>query len=81
VSNDDEYNQLIEQISFNIRKYRKKRGFSQVDMEQFGFDVKNYQKIEYGKHHYSLHTVFKLSRAFKCSIDDLINEPKPGRKS
>lgn len=49
-------------------------------MEDFGFDMKNYQKIEYGTHHYSLHTVFKLSRAFECAIDDLIQEPKPRKK-
>lgn len=51
MSKEDEYNELIKQISLNIREYRMKRGLSQLDMEQFGFDVKNYQKIEYGKHH------------------------------
>ena len=81
MSNEVEYSKLIKQISLNIKKFRKKCGLSQVDMEQFGFDVKNYQKIEYGNHHYSLHTVFKLSRAFDCSIDDLINESRSRKKS
>lgn len=80
MSKEDEYDELIKQISLNIRGFRTKRGLSQLDMEQFGFDVKNYQKIEYGKHHYSLHTVFKLSRAFDCSIEDLIHEPKVRRR-
>lgn len=81
MSKEKEYTDLIKQISTNIKVHRKKLGLSQVEMEKFGFDVKNYQKIEYGNHHYSLHTVFRLSRAFGCPIDDLINEPKVRRRS
>lgn len=55
---------------------RKRCGFTQAKMIDFGFDIKNYQKLEYGKHQFSLYTIFRLSRAFDCSIDDLINEPK-----
>lgn len=73
-SKEDEYDDLIKRIALNIRAYRKAKGLSQIDMEQFGFDVKNYQKIEYGNHHFSLHTIFKLSRAFGCSIEQLVNE-------
>lgn len=80
MSNEDEYSKLIQNIAENIKKQRKKCGFTQAQMIEFGFDVKNYQKLEYGKHQFSLHTVFRLSKAFGCSIVDLINEPKVQKK-
>lgn len=80
MSNEDEYSKLIQNIAENIKKHRKKCGFTQAQMIEFGFDVKNYQKLEYGKHQFSLHTVFRLSKAFECSIEDLINEPKIQKK-
>lgn len=76
MSNEDDYAKLIKNISENIRSRRKKLGLTQAQMVDFGFDIKNYQKLEYGKHQFSLHTVFRLSRAFNCTIEDLVNEPK-----
>lgn len=74
VSLDKEYALLIKRTSENIVYRRKMLGLTQKDMEKFGFDVKNYQKIEYGVHHYSLFTVFRLSRIFGCSIEELIHD-------
>lgn len=76
MSNEEDYSKLIKNIAENIKAHRKICGFTQIQMIEFGFDVKNYQKLEYGKHQFSLHTVFRLSRAFGCKIEDLINEPK-----
>lgn len=76
MSNEDDYQNLIKNISENIKFYRKKAKLTQSDMVEFGFDIKNYQKLEYGKHQFSLHTVFRLSRAFNCSIEELVNEKK-----
>lgn len=76
MSNEDDYSKLIKNIADNIRSQRKRNGYTQAQMIDFGFDIKNYQKLEYGKHQFSLHTVFRLSRAFNCKIEDLINEPK-----
>ena len=79
MSNEEEYKILIKHIADNIREQRKKNGFTQAQMADFGFDIKNYQKLEYGKHQFSLHTVFRLSIAFNCSIEELVNEPKRKR--
>jgi DNA-binding XRE family transcriptional regulator len=81
VSNEDDYSKLIQNIAENIKSHRKRCGYTQAQMIDFGFDVKNYQKLEYGKHQFSLHTVFRLSRAFGCAIEDLIHEPKVKNKS
>ncbi|MBX2988322.1 MAG: helix-turn-helix transcriptional regulator [Bdellovibrionaceae bacterium] len=81
MSNEEEYAILIKHIADNIRGQRKKNGFTQAQMADFGFDIKNYQKLEYGKHQFSLHTVFRLAMAFNCRIEDLINEPKKIKKS
>lgn len=76
MSEESAYEQLIKIIAQNIRQKRIDLGLTQSDMENFGFQLKNYQKIEYASHHFSLHTVFRLSRAFKCPITDLICEKK-----
>lgn len=81
MSNEDECANLIKHISENIRTQRKIKGFTQAQMGDIGFDIKNYQKLDYGKHQFSLHTVFRLSKAFNCSIEDLINEPKKKKTS
>lgn len=80
VSIESDYEVLIRNISQNIREQRLKCGLTQAQMTQFGFDIKNYQKLEYGKHQFSLHTVFRLSRAFNCPIETLICEPKTRRR-
>ncbi len=81
MSNEDEYKNLIKRIAANIKLQRKKCGLTQAQMIDFGFDIKNYQKLEYGNHQFSLHTAFRFSRAFNCKIDDLINEPKKRKSS
>lgn len=81
MSIEDDYDNLIKKIASNIRTQRKRCGLTQADMAEFGFDVKNYQKIEYGNHHFSLHTVFRLARAFGCSVESLVNESKAHKHS
>lgn len=80
MSNEEDYSKLIKNIAENIKAQRKQCGFTQAQMIDFGFDVKNYQKLEYGNHQFSLHTVFRLSRAFGCRIEDLIHEPRIQKK-
>jgi hypothetical protein len=73
MSVEKDYEKLVVKIAARIRAHRLRCGYSQTDMERFGFDVKNYQKIEYGKS-CSLYTLMRLSRAFRCSIQDIVNE-------
>lgn len=80
MSNEDEYAKLIKQIAANIRAQRLKNGFTQAQMADFGFDIKNYQKLEYGKHQFSLHTVFRLSKAFGCFVEALVKNRKRDAK-
>ena len=75
MSVEKEYERLTKKIGQRIRSHRLKCGFSQADMEKFGFEVKNYQKIEYGKS-CTLYTLFRLSRALRCSIEDIVNDGK-----
>ncbi|WP_373999713.1 hypothetical protein [Bdellovibrio bacteriovorus] len=39
-------------------------------MEDFGFDLRNYQRLEAGNHSPSLYTLHKLALAFRVEISD-----------
>jgi len=64
----DRYEKLIGHTASNIKKMRKSNGFTQSDMEDFGFEIRNYQRIESGKNAPSVYTLFRLAVAFKVDI-------------
>ena len=68
---ENKYQQLLETIAANIKKARKSKGLSQRDMELYGFDLRNYQRLEAGDHSPSLYTLHKLSLIFKVDVSDL----------
>ncbi|WP_374080443.1 hypothetical protein [Bdellovibrio bacteriovorus] len=41
-------------------------------MEDFGFDLRNYQRLEAGSHSPSLYTLHKLSIAFRVEISEFL---------
>ncbi len=49
---------------------RLKRKMTQDDVSEFGVDVKQYQRIERGLVNPKAYTLYKLSKAFKCSVED-----------
>ena len=64
------YDKLLNKIAFNIKRVRKSCGLSQPDMVEKGFDLRNYQRLEAGKHSPSLYTLHKLALAFKTDITE-----------
>lgn len=69
-STEVKYDRLLEKVATNIKRIRKSRGLSQRDMETYGFDLRNYQRLEAGNHSPSLYTVHKLAIAFKVEIEE-----------
>lgn len=65
------YERLLKTIGANIKEHRKLSGLSQADMAQYGFEVRNYQRIESGAHSPSLFTLHKLAEIFSCKMEDL----------
>jgi transcriptional regulator with XRE-family HTH domain len=69
---DSKYDKLLKRIAINIKILRKSRGLSQRNMEAFGFDLRNYQRLEAGKHSPSVYTLHKLALAFRVDITEII---------
>lgn len=64
------YDKVMLRIAENIKKIRKSKGLSQRNMENHGFDLRNYQRLEAGNHSPSLYTLHKLSIAFRVDIGE-----------
>ncbi|MBX9766324.1 MAG: helix-turn-helix domain-containing protein [Bdellovibrionales bacterium] len=64
------YDKLLVKIAKNIKRVRKERKLSQPAMVNFGFDVRNYQRLEAGKHSPSLFTLHKLAVVFKVDMSE-----------
>ncbi|WP_157684765.1 helix-turn-helix domain-containing protein [Bdellovibrio bacteriovorus] len=69
---DLKYDKLLIRIAANIKSLRKAQGLSQRNMEAFGFDLRNYQRLEAGHHSPSLYTLHKLALAFRVDISEII---------
>lgn len=70
---EDSYRKRVRQIAQNIKTARNAKGYTQAQMEKFGFDLRNYQRLESGEHSPSLFTLFKLSKAFNVDLSDLVS--------
>lgn len=71
-STESNYERLLGMISSNIKFKRKERGLTQNDMVDYGFELRNYQRIESGSHSPSLFTLHRLAQIFNCAIDELV---------
>ena len=67
---ETKYQRLLAKIAVNLKRVRKERGFSQKKMEQFGFDLRNYQRLEAGDHSPSLFTLHKLAASLKVDVSE-----------
>ena len=67
---EQKYDNLLTKIALNIKRIRKRRGLSQRDMESFGFDLRNYQRLEAGHHSPSLYTLHKVAIAFRVALPE-----------
>lgn len=60
------------QLARNIKRLRLKAGLVQEDVEEYGVNVKQYQRIERGLVNPKTFTIYKLSKAFKCTPNDIL---------
>jgi transcriptional regulator with XRE-family HTH domain len=59
-------------VGRTIKKYREAKGWTQFDMTEFGFSLRQYQYIEAGERNISLKTILRLAEAFGVSPQELI---------
>ncbi len=71
-STEIKYDKILVKIGANIKKIRAQRNLSQSDMIKHGFELRNYQRLESGKHSPSLFTLHRLALVFDCDITDLL---------
>lgn len=69
-STEAKYNKMLKSVSANLKKIRNSKKLSQSDMTKFGFELRNYQRIESGSHSPSLFTLHRLAIALDCEIKD-----------
>ncbi|MGE0633216.1 MAG: helix-turn-helix domain-containing protein [Pseudobdellovibrionaceae bacterium] len=67
------YNKLLRTIGANLKRMRKSRNLSQADMTGHGFELRNYQRLESGRHSPSLFTLHRLATIFDCEVKDLFS--------
>lgn len=70
VMEDKGYNDLLGAIAANIRKFRKKKGLTQEDMVDHGFNYRYYQKLESGHYSFNLYTLHRLSKVLGNPVKD-----------
>ena len=69
---DQSYDLLLKKIAENIKKARKRKGLTQENMMDYGFNYRHYQKIESGSYSMNLYTLHRLSNIFDVSIRNLL---------
>lgn len=74
-STEVKYIKLLVVVGKNLKAIRKSRNLSQNDMTEFGFELRNYQRLESGRHSPSLYTLHRLATVLKCEIQDFFNTP------
>lgn len=70
MNQEDEYEKLLKKVAKNIKRLRLNKGLTQENMVDFGFNYRHYQRIESGTYSPNLHTIFRLSKIFKSSMDE-----------
>lgn len=67
-----EYVRFLEKLSANIRAFRLKKGLSQEQMAELGFNYRYYQKLESGKYSPSIRTIYKVADALNVTVSELL---------
>lgn len=74
---DSKYSFVKENISINIRKYRKTRKLTQEELAEkadISYDFMRRIESSYGKCGFSVITLYKLAEALDVSIDELVGK-------
>lgn len=67
----------LKQIGENIRKFRKKRKFTQMDLAaSCGFEESSIGRLENGNTNPTIKTLLKLSKALDVKLSDLVRLQK-----
>jgi transcriptional regulator with XRE-family HTH domain len=64
VNIDKEVLKLSKRFATRLKQYRTRKGLTQEDMANFGFNYRHYQRLESGSHAPSLLTLVRLGRIF-----------------
>lgn len=68
-----EFIKLSKRIQQNIRKYRQEQNLTQEQMEDFGLNLRQFQRIENGEtRNITLANLFKISKALNIEVGDLL---------
>lgn len=69
------FQNYLQQVGRNIKAARVRRGFKQTDVEdEIGLTYRHYQSIEAGKVNVTLETLFRLSKLFHVSVEELLKD-------
>ncbi len=66
------FDRFLRRLGKRIKELRVERGLTQEDMMEFGFAWRRYQRIEAGKQPITLRTAYRLAKAFKVTVEDLM---------
>lgn len=70
---DKQLKRFLDNIAKNIRKYRKQRGLTQIQLSTLaGLDRKYLSKMENGLTNPSIRTLYKLSKALGTSLNNFL---------
>lgn len=72
MQHDKDYDKLLKRISQNIRTARESKGLTQEQMSELGFNYRHYQKLESGSYSPSLQTLYRVAKALKIELKQLI---------
>lgn len=62
----------MRRFGVNVRTFRKRRGYTQEQMRDYGFNYRYFQKIEAGLVNPTLGTILKLANTLKCSMSEFL---------
>ena len=74
---NEKYSFVKENISINIRKYRKSRKLTQEQLAEkadISYDFMRRIESSYGKCGFSVITLYKLATALNVTIDELVGQ-------
>lgn len=67
---DDKTWRLVRRIAKNIKRIRNEKRLTQEQMEELGFGLRWFQRLESGRHIPTIPTLDRLSRALKVEITE-----------
>jgi len=67
----EQYAKFFKELGRRVRELREKAGYTQANMESFGFSVRHWQQVESGRP-VTMTTLLRVCQVFKIKLDDLV---------